>query len=104
MPCSFSAASVRGQVAPRQQAAVDFRVQGLHPAVEHLRETGVRRHLGDGDAVLFEELGGAAGGKDLHAQRGEDAREFDHACFVGDADERPRDVHRQGLSGDTFTP
>ena len=84
---------VRRKVAPREQAAVDLRVQGLHPAVEHLREAGVRRHLGDADAFLFEELRGAAGGEDLHAERGEGAREFQHARLVRDADERPYDFH-----------
>jgi hypothetical protein len=95
---------VLARVAARKDAAVDLRVQRLDAPVEHFREAGVRRHFGDRDAFLHEQAGRTARGEDLHAERGEPARELDHARLVGDADERPRDLHRQGLSCETFTP
>ena len=85
--------------APAEQAAVDLRVQRLHAPVQHFRETRVRRDFGDGNAFLFEQLGSAPGGKDLHLQRGERLAKLHHARLVGDAEERPPDFHPA-----TFTP
>ena len=51
----------------RQDAAVDLRVQGLHPAVHHFRGPGHVAHIGAGHAGLLQHLHGAAGGDDLHA-------------------------------------
>jgi hypothetical protein len=63
MPCSLQRRHVLGHVAPRQQAAVHLRVQRLHAAVEHLGEAGVVGHLGDRQAGIGQQLGGAAGGQ-----------------------------------------
>jgi hypothetical protein len=82
---------VRRVVAPRQQAAVDLRVQRLDAAVEHLGEAGVRRDLGDGDAFPGQQLRGAAGGENLDAERGERPGEVNDAGLFGDADEGPLD-------------
>jgi hypothetical protein len=41
---------VLGQVAPRQQAAVDLGVQRLHAAVQHLGKAGDLGHFGDRQA------------------------------------------------------
>ena len=66
---------------------LDGRVKTLHPkihggilarrdsrehlaAIEHFRKAGMCRHLRDAHAFLFEQPGGAAGGKDLHPERG----------------------------------
>ena len=53
MPCSSSACRCSGTSAPRQDAAVDLRVQRLHAAVEDLREAGGLRDAGHRDARLL---------------------------------------------------
>jgi hypothetical protein len=52
-----------GQVAPAEDAAVHLGVQGLDPTVEHFGKAGVIRNIGDGEAGVAQQLGGAAGGK-----------------------------------------
>ena len=86
---------VRRQIAPREQAAVDARVQRLHAAVEHLGKAGDLGHFGDGQAGLGEQLGGAAGGQQLDAGAVQFARELDDAGLVGDGE--------QGLHGNFST-
>jgi hypothetical protein len=60
-----------GLVAQGQQAAMHLGVQGLDPAVHHLRKIGDFRHVGDGKAGLAQRLGGAAGGDQHHAVFGQ---------------------------------
>jgi len=79
-------------VAPPEDAAVDLRVQGLHPAIHHLGKAGVVAHLGDGDAVFLQQSGGTAGGEDLHACLRQALGEFHHAGLVGDTDECSGDL------------
>jgi hypothetical protein len=43
--------------------------------------------LGDRQAGVGQQLGGAAGGQQLDAQRMQRAREFDDAGLVGDGDQ-----------------
>jgi hypothetical protein len=74
------------QVAAREDAAMDFRVQRFHAAVEHFRKAGVVSHFGHLHAVVLQQLGGAAGGQDIDAERGQRAREIEHAGLVGDGD------------------
>ena len=78
---------VLGQVMPRQQAAVHFGVQGFHTAVQHFRKPGDFGHFGHGQTLLGQQLGGAAGGDEAHAQGVQITREFDDAGFVRDGDE-----------------
>ena len=66
-----------------EQAAVHFRVQSLHPAVEHLRETGEGGDAANLDPFLPQELRGATGGNDLDSLLGERAGEIDDAGFIG---------------------
>ena len=54
MPCSASAARWSAPVAPRQQPAMDRRVQRLDPAVEHLGKAGDRGDLGHREPGLGE--------------------------------------------------
>jgi hypothetical protein len=75
---------VLGQLAARQQAAVHLGVQGLDPAVEHLGELRDLGHLGHGQAFVGQQLGGAAGGEQLDAQRVQFLGEFNDAGLVGD--------------------
>ena len=51
--------------AAAEQSPVDLRVQRLDAPVHDLREAGVARDLGGGDALRREQSGGAAGGQDL---------------------------------------
>jgi hypothetical protein len=60
-----------GPAAVGQQAGVDPRVEGLHPAGEHLREAGELLHPGDAQAVALQGGGGRAGGDHLGAGGGE---------------------------------
>ena len=76
------------QIAPRKQAAVDLRVQRLHTAVEHLGESGVIGHLGDRQAAVGQQLGGASGGQQLNALGDQTSGEFNDAGLVGYGEER----------------
>ena len=78
---------VLGQLAAGQDAAVDLGVERLHPPVEHLGEAGDLGHVHHRDAGLAQQLGGAAGGEDLGAERGQAARELHHPGLVVHADE-----------------
>ena len=74
--------------AHREQPAMDFRMQRLHPPIHHfgaLRDLGDVGHL---EACLAQGLGGAAGGDELNALRREAAREIDEARLVADRKER----------------
>ncbi len=82
-----------GQVAARQDAGVHFRLQRLHAAIQHLGEAGVVGDFGDGDAVVGQQFGGAAGGEDLHAELVQSLGEFENAGLVRHADERLLDGH-----------
>ncbi len=76
------------QVAPRQDAGMDFRLQRFDAAVKHLRKAGVIGHFGDNrHTIVGEQFCGAAGGQDCDAQLLQSLREFQYAGFVGDADQ-----------------
>ena len=74
--------------AHREQPAMDFRMQRLHPPIHHfgaLRDLGDVGHL---EACLAQRLGGAAGGDELHALRREATRKIDEPRLVADRKER----------------
>jgi hypothetical protein len=83
------------QLAAREQAAVDLRVQRLDAAVEHLRKAGVFGDLGHREAGVGEQLGGAAGRQQPDAERRELARQLDDAGLVGYRDQR---LHRDSVT------
>ena len=85
--------------ATAEDAAVDFRVQGLHATVHHLREAGVVGDFHRGHAVVLEQLVGAAGGEDFHAEGLEFAGEFEDAGLVGNADQGAANGEAGGLVG-----
>ena len=76
-----------------EQAAVHDRVQGLDPAIHHFREAGGFAHVLHRQAGVAQGPGGAAGGEQFHAMRGERAGEVDQAGLVGHGEQRARDLH-----------
>jgi hypothetical protein len=84
----FHCLDVLGKIAPRQNAGMDLGMQGLDPAVEHLRKPGVVGDLGNFKSGIPEQLGGAAGGNQRNPEIPEPARKLDHSSLVGDADQR----------------
>jgi hypothetical protein len=73
---------VLGRVAAGQQTAVHLGVQGFDTAVQHFGETGDLGHLGHGQTGIGQQLGGAAGGDEAHAQGVQLARQIQNASFV----------------------
>src|SRR6266508_915058 len=72
-----------------EQAAVDPRVERLHPAVEHLGEPGHvfdARHL---QSCVADRGRGAAGGDERDATLGEPPREVHHTGLVVDGEQGP---------------
>ena len=56
MSCAFHGGDVFGVIAQGKQAAVDFGMQGFHPAVHHLGESCDGRHVGDGQTQIAKNL------------------------------------------------
>ena len=61
---------VRGILAPMQDAAVNFGMQRLHPAIEHFGEAGEIGNIFDGNAGIAQELSGASSGDEFDAEGG----------------------------------
>ena len=78
---------VLGHIAARQQAAVHLGVQGLDAAVQHFRKTRHFGHFGHGQALVGQQLGGATGGDQAHAQGVQLLGQIDDAGLVGDGNE-----------------
>src|SRR5690606_4190675 len=72
-----------GPVAPRQDSAVQGRVQRLDPAVHHLGEARQRGDARDGQAGAGEDTRGAPGGDQFEAAGGEAATQIDDTGLVG---------------------
>ena len=72
-----------GVVADREQAAMDLRVQRLHPAVHHFGKAGELGDVVDRQAGRRDRLRGAAGGDELDAVAGQRVGELDQAGLVG---------------------
>ncbi|MNZ95960.1 hypothetical protein D3C78_1151350 [compost metagenome] len=85
--------------ATAEDAAVDFRVQGLDPAVHHFSEAGVIGNFHRGNAIVLEQLEGAAGGQDLDAELLQLTGEFKDPGLVGDADQGAADRQAGSLVG-----
>ena len=85
---------VVGPVAPRQQAAMDRRVQGLDPAVEHLRGTGHRGDLRHRQPSLGKRARRVAGRNQRDAMRCQSAGERHDPGLVVDRDQRAADRAR----------
>ena len=76
---------VVGSVAPRENAAVQRRVQRLHPAVHHLGETGQVGHPGHGESGIGQRPGGAAGETQFEAAGGQSTTQFNDTGLVRNA-------------------
>lgn len=85
--------------ATTEDAAVDFRVQGLDPAVHHFGKAGVVSHFHRVNAVVLEQLVGAAGGQDLDTELLQLTGEFEDTGLVGDADQGAADWQAGSLVG-----
>jgi hypothetical protein len=62
-------------------------MQRLDAAVEHFGEAGEFGNVFDGDAGVAQQLGGASGGDEFDAERGQLAGEIGQAGLVGDAED-----------------
>ncbi len=85
--------------ATAEDAAVDFRVQGLDPTVHHFCETGVVRDFYCGHAVVLQQFEGPARGEDFHAQSFQLTGKFEDPGLVGDTDQGAADRQAGGLVG-----
>jgi hypothetical protein len=85
--------------ATAENATVDFRVQGLHPAIHHFRKAGVVGHFHGCHAVVLQQFEGAAGGENFHAKLNQFTGKFKDAGLVGNADQRAADGKASGLVG-----
>ena len=84
--------------APRQDAAVDTRMQCFHPPVHDLRKAGVRGHFHHFDPGGAQRLVGAAGRQQRDAAADQSFGQLDDPGLVGDAEQRPADVAEMVLS------
>ena len=90
----------RGMVlvgADRQQAAMHARMQRLDAAVHHFGKAGQVGDIGNGEPRVLQRLGGAAGGDEIDAERGQRAGEFNQAGFVGNRQQSAGDA--AGMTG-----
>ena len=88
---------VRGQIAAGQQAPMHHGVQSFDAAIEHLGKAGDIGHLAHGQALVAQQLRGATGGDQAHAQSVQSMGEFGDAALIGD---RNQCVHGgPGLAG-----
>ena len=86
---------VIGIVPQRQERTVYFGMQGLHPAVHHLREA---RQIGDGAHLhtrLRQRPRGAPGGDDLHTEELQFFGKFNHAVLVRYTDQGSLNVRQR---------
>ncbi len=72
-----------GVVANCQQSAMDFRMQGLDPAVHHFREACQVRYVADLEAGVRERPRGSPGGDELDAEALQPPGERDQSGLVG---------------------
>ena len=83
----FHLGDVFAQIAPTQNTAVDFRMQGFHAAVEHFGKTGIVGNFDNGNARIGKQFRRAAGGEDFDTELVQGLGKFDRTCLVGQADQ-----------------
>ena len=67
----FHLGDVFAQIATAEDAAVDFRMQGFHAAVEHFGKTGIVGNFDNGNACISQELCCTAGREDFNTEPGQ---------------------------------
>ena len=73
------------RIAPDEQhPAVDFRVEGFHAAIQHFGEPSMVGQFDQRHAGVAQDLGGAAGGHQLHVRRDESLRERNKPGLIED--------------------
>ena len=75
-----------------EDAAVDFGVEGLHAAVEHLGEAGKVGDFAHGEAGIAQGLRGASGRNELDSMASEALREIHEAGLIRHAQQRAGDL------------
>ena len=85
-----------GRPAP-EDAAMNLRMQGLHPPVHDFREAGVIGHFGHRQARLGNRPAGAAGGEEVDAEFPQTSGQFHQAGLVGHAEQGEFGVHHQPI-------
>ena len=83
---------VFGIPANEQQAAVNFRMQRLHPAIHHFWETGELADFHHRHARLFDRACRPACGNNFDAELVKFAHELDQPRLIGNTDERSPDL------------
>src|ERR1017187_8471381 len=83
-----------GIFAAVQDAAVDFGMKSLDAAVEHFGKPCEFGDVFDGDAGIAQQFGGASGGDEFDAKRGELAGEIEQSGLVGDTENGALDAGR----------
>ena len=73
-------------------AAMDLRMQRLHPAVHHFGEAGHLGDVADANARFRQRLAGASGRDELDSLRRQRTRELDEARLVGNGNEGASDA------------
>ncbi len=76
---------VRGIVADVQNAAMDFGMQRLDPAIHHFREAGKLGDVFHGNAGFTQQLGRASGRNQFDVEGGKFLGKIDQAGFVSNA-------------------
>ena len=79
---AFERSQVIGAVAARQNAAVQRRVQGLHAAVHHLRETGQLGHASDRQTGVGQGASRASGRHEFEPEGGKSTPQINNAGLV----------------------
>ena len=83
---------------PSQNGAVDFRVQGLYPAIHDFREFRIIRYCRDIYIIFHKLAGGPAGRQDFNLKVGQTTAQAHDSPFVGNTNQSPGDrirFHRQ---------
>ena len=75
-----------GLVPDGKNSCMNLGMEGLHPAVETLRELGHGAHIGDRNSLLYQILGGSASGKNLPVILMQKAGQLQHTIFDKNTD------------------
>ena len=66
-----------------ENAAVNFGMKRLHPAIQHFGKAGEIGDVADFDTGIAQQLGRAAGRDQIDAHVRQSARKLGQPCFIG---------------------